>query len=326
MSTNRKNVIRKAPLSNFTTNLNHRSIVVDRMNYSLFCLKISSIMEEVNKTIQEVDLNIEDRRMPFVVGFPITRDTAEMDDSRIIFSPTENAFGTSFSKKDRKNTSHLIEFQLSAIYNQLTFSNSFCEAKLVIDENYLLPAMTDLFLDLSMFNSYSFLRNMSISEKRDFSKQKFDYFKKKSLPCYYTYDDSDTLLYYSLAFSARLMPKKIDIQKYIALWDDFLQTYYSGSVHYEPSLELQLRQHVDFGQLPYQKILDELNQLPTGGYLLIRLNKHPRSSKLIAELNALLSGGTPTPRTWKILPLSKYPTIRKYAQTLYISVYKIVKA
>ena len=74
------------------------------------------------------------------------------------FRHTENAFGTSFSKKDRKNTSHLIEFQLSAIYNQLTFSNSFCEAKLVIDENYLLPAMTDLFLDLSMFNSYSFLR------------------------------------------------------------------------------------------------------------------------------------------------------------------------
>lgn len=69
----------------------------------------------------------------------------------------------------KENISHCIEFQISAIYNQITFSNSFYDAKLVIDENFFVCAVTDLFLDLAMFNSYSFLKNMSV---RGFLKSK----------------------------------------------------------------------------------------------------------------------------------------------------------
>lgn len=110
MSTNRKNVIRKAPLANFTRNIKYRNIVVDRAAYNQFCDKIPSIMDEVNKTIQEVALNIEDRHIPFVIGSPITYDAPQICDSRIVLLPAENKIEMSFSPKDRRNISHWVEF------------------------------------------------------------------------------------------------------------------------------------------------------------------------------------------------------------------------
>lgn len=326
MSTNRKNIIRKAPLANFTRNIKYRDFVVDRSTFNQYCDKIPSIMADVNKTIQEVALNIEDRHIPFVIGSPITYDAPKICDSRIVLLPAENKFALSFTNKERRNISHLVEFQLSAIYNQITFSNSSCDAKLVIDKEFLIPTATDLFLDLAMFNSYSFLQDMSVEEKREFSKQKFEYFKHRNLPCYYTYDNSDILLYYSLAFSARKTLKKIDIPMYIALWEDFLRTYYPGKLHMEPSLESQLKQHIDFGQLPCQKILDELDSRPNGSYLLIRLNRRPRSTKMATELNTILGGSTLSSKSWKIISLSEYSTIKQYTQNLYISAFKLIKA
>lgn len=326
MSTNRKNVIRKAPLANFTRNIKYRNIVVDRATYNQYCDKIPSIMDEVNKTIQEVALNIEDRHIPFVSGSPITCDASQICDSRIVLLSAENQFNQPFTYKDRRNISHWVEFQFSAIYNQITFSNSSCDAKLVIGEEFLIPAATDLFLDLAMFNSYSFLQDMSVEEKRVFSRQKFEYFKHKNLPCYYAYDNSDTLLYYSLAFSARKTSKKIDIPMYTTLWEDFLRTYYPDKFHKEASLKSQLKHHIDFGQLPCQKILEELDLLPKGSYLLIRLNRHPRSTKTATEIKTILGGSTLTSKSWKILSLSEYSTIKKYTQNLYISAFKLIKA
>lgn len=326
MSTNRKNVIRKAPLANFTRNIKYRDIVVERQVYNQFCDKITVIMDYVNKTIQEVALTVENRHIPFVVASPITYDATKLSDSRIVILPSENIYESRSHPRDRRNISHWIEFQFSAIYNQITFSNSSCDAKLVIDEEFLIPAATDLFLDLAMFNSYSFLQNMSIDERREFSKQKFEYFKTNNLPCYYSYDHSDTLFYYSLAFSARETSTSINIPQYISLWNDFLQTYYPSRLHEEDDLESQLKQHIDFGQLPYKKILDELDLLPSGCYLLIRLNRQPRSKKIATELNTILGGSTLTGKSWNIIPLSDYDRVKKYTQNLYISAYKLIKA
>lgn len=326
MSTNRKNIVGKAPLANFTRNIKYRSIIVDRASYAYFCPQFATIMNEVNKTIQELSLLVETRHIPFVVCTPTTNDSIAFGNSRIVLIPISSDVETYCTVKDRRDISHWVEFQLSAAYEQITFSNSSCDAKFVIDKSALIPATTDLFLDLAMFNSYSFLQNMSTDEKRAFSKQKFDYFKKKNLPCYYEYDNKDTLLYYSLAFSARKGPKKFDMNMYIALWDDFLQTYYPNQTHKELSLALQLKQHIDFGQLPFQKILDELALLPKGAYLFIRLNRHPRSQKKQRELEAIFPGNTITFKNWKIIPLNEYTSIKKYAQTLYISVFKLIKA
>ena len=325
MSTNRKNVIRKAPLSNFTNNIQYRTIIVNRESYGELCISLPLIMDKVNKTIQDVDLYIQDRHIPYIIGTLTTYENPQIHTSRIMLSATEHKLKKSYIPSDRRDNSHLIEFQLSAVYHQITFSNSSCDAKLVINEEFLVPASTDLFLDLAMFNSYSFLRDMTVDEKRNFSKQKFEYFRQKNLPCYYNYDDSDTLFYYSLAFSARKNTKQIDIPLYVSLWEDFLQTYYPGKQHEELSLELQLKQHIDFYQLPCMKILDKLDQLPKGSYLLIRLNKRPRTKKQSSELISLLGGSVLTSKCWNIIPLSQYYNIQKYVQTLYISAFQIIK-
>lgn len=326
MSTSRKNNNTKAPLENFTRDIKYRKIIVDPPSArSINAKTIGCIMKEVNKTIQEVSFEINNRQLPFVLCTIDTYKISTLPDSRIVLLPATNNYKTPFSKKERFSNSHCIEFQLSAFYNQITYSNSSCDAKLVIDENYLVPATTDLFLDLAMFNSYSFFKNCTIEEKRKFSQQKFEFFKERKLDCYYTYDNSDLLMYYSLAFSARKSAKSIDIPLYLTLWDEFLQTYYPDAVHEIPSLEVQLRNHVDYGQLPCKKILDTMNHLPSGSYLLVKLNRQPRSSKIATELLTLLGGSTLTLKNWKVIPISEYPKIKKYAQTLHLSVFKLVK-
>lgn len=318
MSTSRKNVIKKAPLSNFTHNIEYRKIIVASNTYNDMCNKISTIMKDVNSTIQQLSLIIYDRQIPFINGVATIFDPSKnIDDARIVLLGHAERTMTTYTKaKDRPDISHLIEFQLSAFYNQVTFSNSVFDAKLVIDDQYLPTATLDLFLDLAMFNSYSFLKNMSIDEKRQFSKQKFDYFKKCNLNCYYTYDETDDLLYYSLAFSARKNAKEIDLQEYINLWNGFLNTYYPNEHHIEESLELQIKKHVDHGQLSSSKILDKMSQLPNGPYLFIKINKQTSNKSKLAQMGAIFGTSTPTLGDWKVIPISQYCQIEKLARDL----------
>lgn len=327
MSTNRKNVINKAPLSNFTHNLEYRQIIVDSKTYLAMCSKISAIMKDVNLAIQELSLNICDRQIPFISGVTtMYNPNNNIADARIVLLGHTESTTTNLTKaKDRPDISHLIEFQLSAFYNQVTFSNSIFDAKLVIDEQFLATATMDLFLDLAMFNSYSFLRNMSIDEKKVFSQQKFNYFKSHNLRCYYTYDKTDTLLYYSLAFSARKDAKIIDFQEYITLWNDFLDIYYPSRVHVEESLELQIKKHVDHGHLANNKILEKMERYPNGAYLFIKVNKQPRTKKRVAQMGTLFGTEIPTLGDWKIIPMNQYYQIEDLAKNLYISVFKLIK-
>ena len=145
MSTNRKNIVGKAPLANFTRNIKYRSIIVDRTSYAYFCPQFATIMNEVNKTIQELSLLVETRHIPFVVCTPTTNDSIAFSNSRIVLIPIDSDVETYCTVKDRRDISHWVEFQLSAAYEQITFSNSSCDAKFVIDKSALIPATTDLF-------------------------------------------------------------------------------------------------------------------------------------------------------------------------------------
>lgn len=327
MSNNRKNRVRKSPMKNFTRDTIYRNIVVESCNNGDICQHISNTMDDVNRVIQELTLNITGRQIPFITVVPVNYDFIQKpDDTRIVLRDNENTFVANQHKVEEKdNISHLVEFQLCAEYNQITFSNSIFDAKIVIDKKYLSAATTDLFLDLAMFNSYSFLRKMSIEEKKEFSKQKFDYFKEKNLKCFYTYDKGDELLYYSLAFSARKTINTIDIPTYIALWDDFIRTYYPNEHHMENSLEFQLKRHVDYGQLPVKKILEKCECIPKGTYLFIRVNKKPRNPKNILPMEAIFGSGSLTLGSWKIIRIDQYEKIKKLTQPLYISVFKLIK-
>lgn len=327
MSTNSKNVIKKAPMSNFTHNIERRQIIVDSKTYLNMCKEISSIMKDVNKTIQELSLSISERQIPFISGVTtMYNPNSNITDARIVLLGHTESNVANFSKvKARPDISHLIEFHLSAFYNQVTFSNSIFDAKLVIDEQFLATATIDLFLDLAMFNSYSYLKNMSMDEKIRFSQQKFEYFKQHNLKCYYTYDETDTLLYYSLAFSARKDAKTIDLHEYVTLWTDFLATYYPNRIHVEEPLELQIKKHVDYGHLANNKISEKMSKLPSGAYLFIKVNRQPRSKAKIAQMEAIFGTTTLTLGDWKIIPMNRYDQIENLASDLFVSVFKLIK-
>lgn len=327
MSQNSKNKVCKSPMMNFTRDKIYRNIVVESNNNEEVRKDISNTIDYVNRVIQEVNLNIMERQISYITAVPVNYDYVQKpDDTRIVLRNNENPFVVNrHTVEEKNNISHLVEFQLSAEYNQITFSNSIYDAKIVIDKKYLSAATTDLFLDLVMFNSYSFLREMSIEEKKEFSKQKFDYFKTKKLKCFYTYDKGDELLYYSLAFSARETVNTIDIPKYIALWDDFLRTYYPNEHHIENPLECQLKKHVDYGHLPNKKILEKCECLPKGTYLFIKVNRKPRNSKNIKPMQAIFGSDPLTLGSWKIISMDRYEEIKKLTQPLYISAFKLIK-
>ena len=90
MSTNRKNVIRKATLSNFTREIIFRTIIVDRESHNRLSASLPLIMDKVNKTIQDVSLYIQDRRIPFISGKLTTYDNPQIHTSRIVLLPTVN--------------------------------------------------------------------------------------------------------------------------------------------------------------------------------------------------------------------------------------------
>lgn len=324
MSTNRKNRNIYAPLSNFTTNIEYRTVIVPRSKYNEFAPILSYVINEVNRLINKLNISINTRLISYIICNLVTNDALDFTNSRIAFvsSDVNEPFPTVI---DRSRISHMLEFLISPAYEQITFSSTCCDAKFVIDKNYISSAMTDIFLDLVMFNSYSFLKSMSVSEKINFSKRKFKYFKDNNLSCFYDYDDSDILLYYSLAFSARKNRKEIDMDKYIFLWNDFINKYYSADLNNEEPISLQLKKYIDYKQLPCDKILIKFDSLPKGAYILIKVNKIPRSIKIIHELEAIFPGNTLSCEKWKIMPLSKYKSIEKYAKNLYISVFKIIK-
>lgn len=324
----KNNKVCKSPMKNFTRIKIQRSIVIESDNNCELCKQISHTMDDVNQVIQKLTLKTAGRQIPFISVVPVNYNSMyKPDDTRIILRDMQEPLAVNKHKIDGKNDiSYLVEFQLSAEYNQITFSNSICDAKIVIDKKYLAAATTDLFLDSVMFNSYSFLCEMSIEEKRKFSKQKFDYFKNKELKCFYTYDIGDELLYYSLAFSARKKTDYIDIPTYIALWDDFLRTYYPNEYHIEKSLEYQLKQHKNYGHLPCKKILKKCESLPKGTYLFIKVNRQPKSPKNISRMQSVFGNAHLTLGSWKIISIEKYDEIKSLTQMCYISVFKLIKA
>lgn len=174
-----------------------------------------------------------------------------------------------------------------------------------------------------MFNSYSFLHKMNIKDKKTFSKQKFEFFKNKNLPCFYEYKGED-LLYYSLAFSARTSKDEFDLDRYINYWNEFLKEYYPNSVHREASLKSQIEQHRDFGELPknYHK---KFYKKSKGAYLIIRTNKD-RTEKYQEEICSVFGLKTYEYGKVKTVPINRYYELKHLFENLDVSAFKVIKS
>lgn len=263
-------------LYSFTHYIEKRKVyLVDEVEYGRNELDsiLSHLAIDVNYLIQDLNF-IVPRNIPYIslVG------TREMDDHiRVLLrSCTEDARQAAFLVLENTplNITHLLDMRIIAAPPRLKV-NEFAKttAKITVDSTLTHASLSDIFLDISMFNSYSFLADLSQKEKQDFNSLKVDFAKKRKLGSYLKVDYTENIGYFSFALSCRNDNQAFDIKQYIEIWDDFISTNYKGYKHVEPSIADQIKRRVDPNHIP-NGFEHEFDSRPSGIYFILRLNSH----------------------------------------------------
>ena len=174
MSNNRKNRKEPAYLRNFTKDILQRKIWLEE-NYArehgntIDGLRI--LTETLNKYIQDLNLEIC-RKIPYISLEPIT----EVDDTVRMFIRQQAQFdepGFMLQIGDRYiGLTHFIDLFVSeGVFELDHASNNVFDAEIIFNSEYTRMVIIDIFLDVAMFNSYSFLRDERTEEKQTFSKK-----------------------------------------------------------------------------------------------------------------------------------------------------------
>lgn len=326
MSTNQKNRSRPEFMRNFTTKVKKRMILISNTSYcGNIDKQISYINQEVNKLVQELNLKIVDRQLPYI-SLRAKYDNRLDSKSRMFVHDydTSNAIEKDFISEIKKHNdiSHVLEFLIAPGFKEVKISELLCDAELVIDNDFLKCAAIDILLDIIMFNSYSFLKELNIKEKRKFSYKKFEFFKTKKLNCFYNCEENDSL-YYSLAFSARIDKSNLDINRYMVLWQEFMDVYYPNCKHEEKTIEEQLKQHVDYGELP-NDLINRFDKLGSGAYLILRTNKN-RSEHISPWLLNYFNINEFKKGKILIVPIDEFEKCKGLLFNLDVSAFKVVK-
>lgn len=327
MSTNAKNIVRPEILKNYTKNVEKRLVlfqdneIVKRTGYE----GVAEINTCTNQIIQELNLKILDRNIPYITLNALYSSELTDNNTRMVLRDyhTEEMFEEKI-KENLQNSydiSHLVDFLCAPGFREVTISSVTCDAQMVIDGCFLKSASVDVLLDISMFNSYSFLRKLSIQEKKKINKYKYEYFKNNNLDCYYTYKENKPI-YYSLAFSARENESAISIEKYISLWNGFIEKYYSGCLNEEKTVKEQLQQHVDYGELP-KKLHKKITDMEKGTYLILRTNKD-KTESIHPEVCSIFGLNKYDKGKIKIVPISNYQQYHNILENLDVSAFKVI--
>lgn len=328
MSTNYKNLKRPEYFKNYTKKIKHREILIE----SGKALKgeiqdiVAKVNSKVNQIIQTLNLKIFDRQLPYItLDIQYRPEIGERSRMVLIEQDTQYFFEENIKRSTcaiGHDVSHFIEILAADSYQEIVISPLGCNSEIVISKEYIECAIIDILLDIVLFNSYSFLKLMTISRKHDFCHEKYDFFCKNKYPCFYEYK-GDKDMYYSFAFTARTDKDTFDTDMYIKLWNSFIETQYSGYVHEEKSISQQLKQHVDFDELP-KNMTSRFKDKEKGAYLILRTNKdvtedlHP-SVCVVFGLKKYKKGKI------KIIPMKDFHLYEFLCKNLDVSVYKIVK-
>lgn len=327
MSTNSKNIIRQELLKNFTHKVKKRFILIEKGNQQFNNIDelVSSINTTINQIIQELNLKIINRQLPYItlsvcygkLTNKRVRVFIHNDDTDFLYERDIQA-----QIEEETEISHILDLLVAASFKKITISSLSCDAELVIDHKILKHAIIDILLDIVMFNSYSFLKNLNIADKKKVSQEKYEFFKNKKLPSFYDCPE-DKVMYYSLSFSARFSEDEFNIDDYICYWDEFISLYYSNERHVEKSIKEQIKQHVDFEELP-KNVCKRFEELSPGAYLLLRTNKD-RTENIQPMLCSLFGIQTYRKGKIKIVPIDKFEEYKPLMEHLDVSAFKIVK-
>lgn len=329
MSTNYKNKPNQAFLKNFTRKVERRYLKINNANAFNGDLQkiINTINSTVNQIIQELNIKITDRQLPYITL--TAQFNADLDEkSRFVIYSDDGDYN--FEESIKLNTSqigvnisHIIEIMIADGYRNIIISELGCDAEFVVAKEFVESAIADVLLDIVMFNSYSFLKELSEQEKHDFSYKKYSYYKNQDLECFYNYDTSKDL-YYSFAFSARCDENKFDVEKYISLWEVFIKNNFQESEHIEESISKQLKYHVDYEELP-KNLVYRFKHYEKGAYLIIRINKDV-TEKLHPYINSVFGLQQYKKGKIKIIPIEEFEKYKELFVNLDVSAFKIVKS
>ncbi len=323
MSTNVKNKIRDEFLKNFTTKIKHRCIIVESSKTlnSSFQTTLKSINKDLNKIIQSLNIKIPTRQIPYITL--VAQFDANLDPRSRIVLRGSNEFDEKIEAQSSligTSLSHCIDFIIAEGYKDIKISPIDYDAEIIISNDFMRCAIVDIMLDIAMFNSFSFLKDMSTSEKHDFSYKKFSYFTKNKLGSFYECKTNKSL-YYSFAFSARNDIDDFDVEEYIRIWDNFIKKNYNET-HNEKSVFLQLKQHVDFDELP-NDLEERFLTIPEGAYLILRTNKE-RSLDLKPFICSEFGIEKFEKGKIKIVPIEEFNKYKPMLEKLDVSAFKVV--
>lgn len=313
-------------MRNFTRNTLERYILleIDDMNNIEKDKFVSKINEKLWYAIQKIN-EISEYNLPYV----IVRRVENLNDKlRIIIKPDDYDYNPE-PRFISGNESHVILMKQLSPQRiiQLGNMNGQGQAEILADENSEIVAAVDIFLDIAMFNSISYLEKLTDKQRNDFNQIKYEYFINEKLNSYFYINPNDPPSYISLAFSQHINHDKLDYYGYIICWNKFLKKYFPNEKNINLSPTEQLKKHEDYDNIDDEYKSEKYwENKQKGAYLLLRVNKRPNNDKRMEKI--LNYFGSPTYHVGliKIITLQEYhmPYIKEDFEELVVSAFKIV--
>lgn len=337
MSTNRKN--RSDPSTVLRNQLVSGKIpkrYMLNLRYSIDTSTLKKINDSINNVIQQLNLHIESRNIPYL-RLEVSSNKNDVDKTRVVLrteqTPSKMLSSIEISQCESEDNTYLVELYLNDNgYIEIGCAPNYnmekerFDGRILVDQEFIACIFVDIFVDSSLFNSYSFLKHLSVQEKRDFNKKKIAYLKKnfgsfEALNHPFYKFNHDNYKYLSMAFFARKNESEIDYDKLIFLWDNLVSEYYPNEKHREPPIDDQLAMHFDHKQLP-SYVSTSLASAPLGTYWVIRIIQEIRSEPKISRIVSIF--GNCSVGTVKIINFSDIKTCIDLVEEKYLSAIKVI--
>lgn len=328
MSKKLKNTIRPAFMRNFSKNTLERYIMleIDDMNVNEKDLFVSKINEKLWYAIQQVN-EISEFNLPYVIVRRV-ENSDDNDKLRIIIRPEDNDDDSEPRYINGKESHVILMKKLSPQrIIQLGNMNGKGQAEILADENSEIIAAVDIFLDIAMFNSISYLERFNEDERKDFNQIKYQYFIEEGLCSYFYINPNDPPSYISLAFSQHITHNELDYYGYILCWKKFLNKHFSKKTNTNIAVTEQLKKHIDYDNIDdLYKNQEFWKDKPSGAYLLLRVNKRPNNDERIDRILNYFGAPSFHIGLTKVISLEEYhmPYIKNDFKELIVSAFKIV--
>lgn len=319
-------------LTSFVSSLESRYLYIQRDLWSDQIERlVRNYNEELNLTIQNLNLFGKKLLIPYYRIIPRRAD----NDSLFV----RNVCGYLRCKKKGKGASRsyyvpydesdcivydqTIDMLLCSDYEMITVSNKFC-FKAIGDKPTLRRILTDVLLDDAISKSYFGINGLNDSELSYLNKCKMQFIRDNKLTSRYRIDEEDLDKIQSLSFASFCRKgDEINPRKYLNLWESFIEKYFEGQKPVIPSIEEQLKLHVQYEQLP-DKLVERIKAKPEGTYLVVRINKEPKPDN--KEIIEAIFGMDSSIGKIKIIPISEFfrEDYQMLIRTMAVSAFKVI--